>query len=115
MPSGVFFNGKLRFPDFSSRMCVLQLKEGNHPYSLYDFYTDSCDRAILFIGEREIVWDYRSDQDYIRFFKKNRRKKSFVPVFYDYKESFINSLKTEFIIARIQSVKFIKKLLKRGL
>ena len=115
MPSGVFFNGKLCFPEISNKMCAIKIKETNGAHTVYDFFTDIDGRAIVLKGKRTLHEDSRSIQQYIEFFKINRKKKTLVPIFRDYKDSIENRLKTEFLLYRINSIRLLKKLLNKGL
>lgn len=115
MPSGIYFNGKLKFPSISSSMSVIALSELDGTHRVYDFSTDVDGRAIVFEGERYLNVDNRSLQEYADFFVKNRKKRKLVPIFYNYKDSLSNILKTKSLIWRINGIRLMKKLLNRGL
>lgn len=116
LPSGVFFNGKLSYPDYSKDTYALSIKDTN--YSIIWFRTDDArlDNFIMHNGT-ETFQDSRiseisifrnlSDQEYYKYFCKNRVKKLLVPVFLNIDE-YIEQLKEVFAILR---VKILRKIL----
>ena len=51
-----------------------------------------------------------SQEEYIGYFKKNRRKKILVPVYTDYNEEFKNTLYTSFLKNRGRFARFLAKM-----
>lgn len=87
LPSGVFFSGNLEYPECSHLTCSLQIQ--NNQNRVVWFYTDG--ESPLRLVEIEPLNGKRiaayspyvgmSDEDYVKYFKINRLKKTFVPVF----------------------------------
>ena len=89
MPSGVFFNGKLCFPEISNKMCAIKIKETNGAHTVYDFFSGSgsCGIASIitkrnFVGceldkemyEKSLNWLNNLDLDRAKEFVNKRIK-----------------------------------------
>lgn len=116
LPSGVFFNGKLSYPEYSKDTYALSI--GHNDYSILWFRTDD---AIL---EKEVCpngtetfdgfriselseFRYMTEDAYNKYFRKNRVKRMLVPVFSNI-DGWIECLKEAFVILR---VKILRKIL----
>lgn len=90
-PQKVFFNGKLEFPPYSSDELVFELGK-NNSFSIHQFKYDKESRSLMFIKsimdikpdmafEGKVIFSEFDDESYLRFFKKNRVKKTLLPIF----------------------------------
>lgn len=107
MPDGYFFNGKLSYPKESHFMQVVKLTgEG---YSVYRFSTDTKDAAIqLDVVPMILETDKDFDDDqYLQFFKQNRKKGKMTPVFQEYSGA-ITRIKTKYCVLKIKFIRFLK-------
>lgn len=119
LPSGIYFDGKLSYPDYSKTTYALRIKD--EECELIWFKTDSGNQpieqmAIDCFDSQKIkeLSPFRdmSEEEYIRYFKKHRSKSLFVPVFDDYKGRRYRA-KERIAIARVKVIKIILKILKR--
>ena len=119
LPSGIYFDGKLSYPDYSKTTYALRIKD--EECELIWFKTDSGNQpieqmAIDCFDSQKIkeLSPFRdmSEEEYIRYFKKHRSKSLFVPVFDDYKGRRYRA-KERIAIARVKVIKTILKILKR--
>lgn len=119
LPSGIYFDGKLSYPDYSKTTYALRIKD--EECELIWFKTDSGNQpieqmAIDCFDSQKIkeLSPFRdmSEEEYIRYFKKHRSKSLFVPVFDDYKGRRYRA-KERIAIARVKVIKIILKTLKR--
>ncbi len=105
IPSGVYANGKLNFPKMSFLGLVLEWdiynnrlfcnwfeyeKKDNH-HSLSFIGRDDFDESVKLLQRSP----YRklNEENYIKYFKRNRRKKLLIPVFKNFDVSIENKLK----------------------
>lgn len=116
IPSGCFFDGKLTYPETSKKMLVVELQTENDAVLFHWFKTDV--EEALTLEKTETQYDCATlmkyspyarmdEKEYLKFFKRNRVKKTLVPVFRDYKGN-IYDLKECAAITRIKIVKLIK-------
>ena len=119
LPSGIYFDGKLSYPDFSKETYALRIKGGK--CDLIWFRTDSANKPIeqiaIYSFDSEKIKELSpfinmSDNDYIKYFKKYRSKSLLVPIFDDYKGRRYR-IKESIAITRVKVIKTILKLIKR--
>lgn len=124
IPDGVFFNGKLIFPEFSHLTLVVDIKEEIKDSICYWLEVRSDDKVSLRLKKVESFIDgelinkyspFRkmTDKEYQHFFKCNREKSLLVPIWWSYESSFVNSLKDIFIICRIKTLRLLKTILRK--
>lgn len=119
LPSGHFFDGNLRYPECSQETYALRLD--NNGASLLWFDTDKNGKTV----ELKEVIDFDDDRiaelspfrnmnenDYRVFFMNNRSKKTFVPVFDEFKGKSYKR-KEWFALNRVKVIRAILKLLNR--
>lgn len=116
LPSGIFFDGKLSYPEYSKDTYALAIE--NNDYNILWFRTDDSNLeqevypngSETFDGARiSELSKFRnlSDVAYYKFFRKNRVKKLFVPIFFNI-DGLVENLKEAFAILR---VKILRKIL----
>lgn len=90
-PQKVFFNEKLEFPPYASEELVFELGE-NNSFSIHQFKYDKDSHSLMFVKsikdikpdmdfDGKAIFSGYDDEDYLRFFRKNRIKKKLLPVF----------------------------------
>lgn len=122
LPSNVFAGGKLSFPEMSKRQLVLEwdIKTNFAQCHWFDYLKDT--NTLQFIESTEFKTsnelkkysEYQglSHNSYIKYFKKNRRKKVAIPLFKNYKHTFINSISMVLLKFRAQ---IARKLAEKGI
>ena len=121
LPSNVFFNGKLIYPDCSHKTYGVILSEGKESRIIW-FDTDMPDAAIAETGTETISNGYRIKElspfanmgieDYVRYFRKNRLKRTLVPVF-NQVGGFGIRIQEAWAIARVKTIRTLLKMIKR--
>lgn len=119
LPSGVYFEGKLTYPDFSKETYALRI-DGDKSELIW-FDTDkgtipikqSCKESLDGLRIRELSPFLEMDEhSYVSYFKKHRSKSFLVPVFDNY-VGYKYKLKETMAIVRVRIIKTILKILKR--
>lgn len=108
LPSGIFFNGKLKYPEQSHWSIGVKISNKSE---ILRFETDT-DRPVKYINSVSFD-DYENITDvprkkYITDFKDRRAKSFLVPIFTDY-TGVCYRFKNKFAIYRILTIKFLKK------
>lgn len=119
LPSGVYFEGKLTYPDFSKETYALRINgdiseliwfdtdKGNTPIK------QSCIESLNGLRVSDLSPFVKMDErSYVSFFKKRRSKSFFVPVFDNY-IGYKYKLKETMAILRVRIIKTILKIIKR--
>lgn len=118
IPSGVYANGKLKFPPMSDLGWILKwdLKAN----TLKNIWIDTSLNSIKLIEVEDFEvsstmqkysgFSNLSDEAYVTYFKKNRRKNKLNPIFYDYEKSMSNTLKMKALKARAKVARMAAKL-----
>lgn len=118
LPSGVYFNGTLQYPECSHITCGLQIIENQ--YRIVWFNSDG-ECPIQLISTETLGGEHitsispflsMAEREYVRFFKKNRLKKTLVPVF-DEMNGLMAALKERWAIMRVAVLRSIMKKLNR--
>ena len=119
LPSGVYFDGKLNYPDYSKETYALRIN--GEKCELIWFYTDKDGVPIRQINTecldgtriKELSPFSKMDEhSYVSYFKKHRSKSFLVPVF----DNYIGckyKLKETMAIVRVRIIKTILKVLRR--
>jgi poly-gamma-glutamate synthesis protein (capsule biosynthesis protein) len=119
LPSGIFFNGNLSYPEASKMTYALQINDDK--LNILWFRTDSQGEIVSFDGMESFDGDRlkrispfanMSDKEYISYFRKNRTKKLLVPVFVEY-TGLKHSLQESYAITRVKVLRRLFKLLGR--
>lgn len=119
LPQGVFFGGKLSFPDYTLKQVALEWSP-DRPARAHWFLYDRHDHAIRFEGTDELssatgpsaLTPYvgYSSRDYFDWFAANRLKSKALPIYTDPNARLINSIYDKYIQGRHLAVIAIKKL-----
>ena len=119
LPSGIYFDGKLVYPDYAKETYALKISGGNS--SLIWFETDKNGGVISLILEEDLngekISKYSpfcnmSDNHYVSYFKEHRSKSLFVPIFSDFQGEKYH-FNEKWAINRVKLIRLIKKLVKR--
>lgn len=117
LPSGLFFGGKLTYPECSRETYGLSLCEDG--VRLLWFDTDKNDNVVEFRGISEIdseriqkisAFVSMSEKGYQDYFRQHRSKRLLVPVFDDFQGKSYRC-KEWFALTRVKLIRFIKKIL----
>ena len=122
MPWNTYINGTIRFPELARIEMVFEWDpdtrlamahffkyendKDNHRLELIESH-DFDDSPLL---KKYSPYQELTEKDYLTFFKKNRRKKLFVPVFVSYNNNFVTYLQSIFTIWRIRLARLFAKL-----
>lgn len=118
IPSGVYANGKLKFPSMSDLGWILKWDVKSN--SLKNIWIDTSSNSIKLIEVEDFEvsttmqkysgFSCLSDLEYVTYFKKNRRKNKLNPIFYDYEKSMSNTLKMKALKTRANVARMAAKL-----
>lgn len=123
-PHGFYFDGKLKFPDFSNDQLAFEWNPIENEGFCHLFKYNPETHDVDFIEKR--AWEectltteltpFRnmSHQEYVAWFKKNRRKRKFLPIYKNMNDNFSNELKDRFVSFRHQCIKALMKLKLKG-
>lgn len=121
LPYNVFANGKLGFPEMSRLQLAFEWNPASNEAKCHWFYYKNGHgkhelelKESASFDNSELLKKYSpyafSKEEYIAYFKKNRRKKILVPVYTDYNNEFTNSLYTSFLKNRGRFARFLAKI-----
>jgi hypothetical protein len=123
IPSGKFFNGKLVYPKESDITILLEADLESREYNLYWIKYDRNNNTINLIKKEklehgEFINEYSKykgmNQDtYYQYFKKNRIKNKFVPIWYNEKNNILNKIKDNLILIRMKLFRLIKMIINK--
>jgi poly-gamma-glutamate synthesis protein (capsule biosynthesis protein) len=117
MPDGYFFNGTLNYPVESHKMSVIDISGGG--ILLHEFETDTTEgKALRLIETSKLNQNMEvshpeskyNEDAYEDFFKKNRIKRKFTPIFNTYDDGLGNRVKTGYCVRKINAIRFFKQL-----
>jgi hypothetical protein len=108
LPSGIYANGKLKFPAMSDVGCVLKWDVVSN--TLQNIWISSASNELKLLEvdtfeNSETLKKYSSfagmsDDQYVKYFIENRRKNKLNPVFYNYNKSNSNLIKMKLLKTR---------------
>lgn len=122
MPHNQFINGKLVYPEFASTELALEWNSISEEAICHWFryeLTDEGHKLIHFGSERfdessrlsEFTpYTGMSDLEYLRYYKKNRRKKMLIPVYRDYHNQGLNGFYTTFLKNRARIARLMARM-----
>ena len=119
LPSGVFANGNLNYPEFSkvqlgfewsptdnNSICHwFSYNKTNHHHYIEKMVSEDTKQSETL--KKYSPFQGMSHEEYLKYFKKNRRKKKLIPVFKDDENYFSNKLKIKFLILRATIARFM--------
>jgi poly-gamma-glutamate synthesis protein (capsule biosynthesis protein) len=120
IPHHVFANGKIAYPIWSATELLLEWNPATNKATCHWFeYIENNTIPLLYLGSDDFACcsrlksfsPYRemNEKEYIRYFRKNRRKKLLIPVFADYRAQRVNRIKTAFLIGRARFARWLAK------
>lgn len=119
LPSGIYAAGKLKFPKMSELGLGVEWNINKNLVKIHGFKTsiDEGTNTLKYEGNEELpnsqlvkeASEYAgfNDQEYSSYFKKHRRKKLLVPVFYDYKDTLTNRVKLNALKLRAKMARLL--------
>ena len=118
LPSGIYAKGKLKFPKMSDLGWVLKWDIKSN--SLKNTWIDTSSNSLNLLNQEDFEnsptmekysqFSGLSDNAYVEYFKKYRRKNKFNPIFYDYKNSLSNNLKMKVLKIRAKLARMAARL-----
>ncbi len=118
LPSGIFANGKLKFPPMSNLGWALKWDVESN--TLQNIWIDSSSNELKLVGyepfenskmrSKYSEYEGMSNEKYAKYFIENRRKNKLNPVFYNYEKSISNLLKMNFLKTRAKLARKAAKL-----
>jgi hypothetical protein len=110
LAQGLFFGGKLRFPDFASLQLAFQWKPESGDMTLHWFEYDMTDHSLREKHSEPLVesrerkdltpFSGMNHKEYARWFRKHRRKRKLLPVYQNPDARLGNRVRTEWVGAR---------------
>lgn len=117
IPHGMFFNGKLKYPDFTTQQFGFEYDPINENHLIHIFEYNKCKETIVYkesclIDNSEVVkkltlFNGLSNKEYEYFFRQHRYQKKLLPVFYFDDTRISYFLKSKFIQLRHIGIKAI--------
>jgi len=122
LPYNTFANGKLSFPEMSRLQMAFEWNPVTNEATCHWFWYDNSDghhslslKESASFDESALLKKYSpypllSQNEYVDYFKKHRRKKILIPVYTDYRHVFKNSLYTTFLKNRGRFARMLAKM-----
>lgn len=119
IPWNIYANGKLNFPEFSANELAFEWDiKSNKAICHWFKYNQDKDKSVLkFLKSEEFEsssmlksftpYENMSDEEYIRFFKINRRKKFLIPLYKNYHNTYRNKFDTFWLKRRAHIARFL--------
>lgn len=103
LPSGFYWNEKLKFPDIANTELAFEWDTENQIFRCHWFSFDNDENKVKYLFSEELdksniietitPFNKMKDKEYINWFKLNRRKNVFLPIYKNYKTTYINNIK----------------------
>ena len=115
-PEDIFLGGELCYPEFAHEELAFEVSKDG--YKCHWFYYDKEKDCIEYKGETSIdsvellqktPYSGMDNKEYSKWFKKNRRKKKGIPVFYSYKNIISYAIKNKWMQVRGGIIRFLFK------
>jgi poly-gamma-glutamate synthesis protein (capsule biosynthesis protein) len=110
VPHGVYYGGKLRYPEFACEQLAFEWHPDSGDSTCHWFRYDPAKHRVTHLNSEPAGASERiarltpfagmSEGDYLRWFRKNRRKRRALPVFSDMNSGFVNQCKALWVSAR---------------
>lgn len=109
MPGGIFAGGKIRYPEFARTELVFEWNpvQNNGICHWFESQDSQTGHDLQYKGserfeDSEILMQYSpyqkmTDEDFLKYFKANRRKRFFIPIYKDHRSIVQNRLRTIFL------------------
>lgn len=118
IPNNKFLNKKLTYPQKSNLSLALEVNTETNAAKCY--WIENSEKKVRIIAEEdfdsgELINDYSkfrnmNEKQYKKYFRKNRNKKTMVPIWYNEKNSLINKLKDILILQRMKVIRCLKRI-----
>lgn len=119
MPQGLFFNGKLSFPEYTFQQVALEWHPDRTP-TLHWFRYDPAGHSLTFersdslnpdeIQNKHTVYAGFSDKQYLSWFKANRLKRKALPIYTNPYARLTNALFNQYVRLRHPAIMMLKRL-----
>jgi hypothetical protein len=122
LPNHIYANGKLSFPDFARLQLAFEYDMvTKQAYCHWFRYND--DHSLHHIStqnfeDSQVLKDYSpynnmTDNQYLKYYIKNRRKRRFIPVYKNYHNNRLNKIFTAYLMLRAKFARYLaeKKLI----
>lgn len=122
IPQNHFVGGRLTYPEFASTELALEWNPETNKATCHWFRYEQygSDPALIYEGSEKFEESDRlkefspfagmSDEDYLRYFIRNRRKRHLIPVFRDYRQKRLNRIYTMFLKSRARIARTLARL-----
>ncbi len=122
IPHGEFADGKINYPDFSRLELVLERETVKDELYChwFNYSNENNFHTLEYIKSEdfqnsEILMQYSpfngmDDIEYLKYFKRNRRKKILIPVFKNFNYRFVNRLNETYLVNRARIARNLAKL-----
>jgi len=119
IPYNTFANGKLTFPEFSRTELAFEWNPESNEAKCHWFRYENFDNKHILkyegsenFDDSELLKSYSPyqdmpDEEYLVFYKTNRRKKFLIPLYKDYNNTFSNKISTGFLKTRARFARFL--------
>ncbi len=119
IPNNIYANGKLTFPEMSNKGWALEwnIAENRILNHWFEYALEGNVHSLKYLGsdafenspklQKFSPFAPMSDSEYDVYFKKNRRKKKLIPVFYTFEPSFLNTTKMRALKFRAKFARFL--------
>jgi len=122
LPYNTFANGTLTFPDFAriqlafdwdsqskaAKCHWFKYQNKGEDHSLLYFGSEDFDNAPML--EKYSPYSKMTDNEYLAYFRKKRRKKFLIPIYKNYRATISNDIYTNFLKTRARFARFCAKL-----
>lgn len=113
IPSNKFFNGRLKYKGEAKKRIILEVDDETKEVNYW--YLDDEKIVKENFNNGEIINKYSpyrgmSEEEYVKYFKKQRTKRFLIPIYKDYKDSYKNKLKNIWVINRMRLCRKIKNI-----
>lgn len=119
VPWYTFINGHISFPEFAKEEVVLEYDIQSDKALIHRFQYEPGDNEHTLELNDTVEFDQHinthprcsyagmSEKDYLKYFRKNRRKKTLVPVYKDFNTPLRNAVKDYLLIRRMRALRFL--------
>lgn len=122
LPDNAYAGGRLKFPSFAKLELALEWNLTNRTVTChwFDYQPTAKEHHLDYLGSEDFESSERlkelspfrgmDDREYIKFYKRNRRKKILIPVYRDYRSRTKNAMYTMLLKTRAHTAHFLAKL-----
>ena len=119
IPNAVFVDSKLKFPEWAAEQLAIEwdVKENNFKCHWFVNRGTNIEFNIKYLESSDFIKCNKiiqyspfmnlSNEEYLSFFRKNRRKRLLIPIFINYNDKLLNDFKMFFLKTRAKIARFI--------